>query len=137
MLSLSLAAFMHLDWHLARGTHHGGLSFGLTASWLLAVPVFASVAWLARRLWRDNALRRGLGVIALGALIGQALEPGAELLAGATLDWTFGAERLGAFVRYVLTGMAAFLVTLWALRLSPRSDRSPAGRDPRDRDTLS
>jgi hypothetical protein len=116
VLAVILAALIHLDWHLARATHHGALSFGWSWSWILAVPAFALLAWYARRSWGDHTLRRGLVVIALAAFIGQGLEPLGELATGATLEWTFGAERVGAAARYVGLGILTFCVALWAQR---------------------
>jgi hypothetical protein len=116
LLAVALAALIHLDWHLARSTHHGSWSFGWSGHWILAIPPFALVAWYARRAWGANAVRAGLGVIILAAFLGQVVEPLAELATGATLEWTFGAERVGASLRYVALGILTFFVVLWPLR---------------------
>jgi hypothetical protein len=116
IIAVLLAALIHLDWHLARSTHHGGLSFGWRWHWVLAVPAFALFAWYAHRAWDKRAVRAGLGVIGLAALLAQVLEPLYELTAGATLDWTFGPERLGAFFLYCGLGVVTYVSVLWALR---------------------
>ena len=111
-----LAAAVHVDWHLARPTHHGGLSGGWEAHWILALPAFALVAWYVQRAWPGHTRLASLSVIGVAAFVAQVLEPLAELTLGATLSWTFGAERLGAFVTYMSAGIVTYGVVLLALK---------------------
>src|SRR5438132_11032242 len=78
---LSLGAFIHLDWHLARH-EHDGRSLGWDAHWLLAIPIFAFAAWRIARRWPppDNPWRPAALTVALGVLLGQVIEPLAGIL---------------------------------------------------------
>lgn len=122
LVALALAVLIHVDWHLARSSHHGGLSAGWSWHWILAVPAFAVVGWCAHRTWGPNALRAGLAVTGLAALLSQGLEPLGELATGASWAWTFGPERLGAFLLYIGAGVVTLVVAVWALRrLAPNN----------------
>ena len=102
LVTVALAVLMHLDW-------------------LLAVPAFALVAWYVHRAAPGHALRAGLVLIAVAAFLAQVAEPLWELSTGATLDWTFGPERIGAFARYGVVGLLTFAATIWALRRTTSS----------------
>ena len=80
-LALLLGLFIHLDWHLARHGHDGR-SLGWDAHWLLAVPIFAFAAWRIARRWPppDNPWRPAALSVALGILLGQVIEPLAEII---------------------------------------------------------
>ena len=126
VVAVLLAGAAHVDWHLARSAHHGSLSGGWPAHWILALPTFALVAWYVHRAWPQRTRRASLSVISLAAFLAQVLEPLGELALGATLSWTFGAERLGAFVRYMSAGIVTYLVVLLALKRA-RQASLPAG----------
>jgi hypothetical protein len=114
LVAVLLAGAGHVDWHLARSTHHGGLSGGWPAHWILAVPTFALVAWYVHRAWPQRILAASLSMIGLAAFLAQGLEPLGELALGATLSWTFGAERLGAFARYMSAGIITYVIVLFS-----------------------
>lgn len=118
-----LAAFIHLDWHVARPAHHH-LSLGWAYHWLLAAPVFALLAWYVHRRWPEAAARSGLAIIAGAAVLAQIVEPAGELLSGAPGSWTFGPERSRVFAAYIGTGIAAYLGTSILLRMRDGQSRS-------------
>lgn len=126
LAALMLAAFIHLDWHLARPAHHA-LSLGWTHHWLLAVPVFALLAWRIHRTLPESAFETSVAVIVGGAFLAQVVEPAGELLVGAPLSWAFGAERLRAFAVYLGSGIVAHMSTLMWLRWRDRKSESSAG----------
>lgn len=70
---------IHVDWHLGR-PGHDHLSFGLVSHWLLAIPTFAPIPWLIARRWPGSAYGASWGVVAVGILVGQGLEPLSEVL---------------------------------------------------------
>ena len=115
LVSLGLATAIHLDWHFARPAHHQ-LSLGLPYHWLLAVPVFALTAWYVGRAWADTVGIASFAVLGSGFLIGGVVEPALEyFLAGATLEWAFGAARNETLAIFMLTGLLAYGATLFIL----------------------
>lgn len=120
LVAVLLAVAVHLDWHLARSSHHGGLSFGWRVHWILALPVFALTAWYVHRAWPGQVIRASAWILGLAGLVAQVLEPLAELATGATLSWTFGPERLGAFLRYMSVGILTQVIVLLGLSRTRR-----------------
>ncbi len=117
-LSLLLGAAIHLDWHLARH-EHDGRSLGWDAHWLLAIPIFAFAAWRIARRWPppDNPWRPAALTVALGILLGQVIEPLAEIIHyQATLADELEPARLTAFALFMVTGLVTMGATLLVLR---------------------
>lgn len=114
--ALLLASAIHLDWHLARPTHHR-LSLGLSWHWVLAIPVFALAAyWVARQSPR-NPLKASVLLIGGAAVLGAVLEPAWEYwIEHAPYEWAFGPERTWGALAYVATGIAAYTATYVLLR---------------------
>jgi hypothetical protein len=117
LVSLGLAAAIHLDWHFSRPTHHQ-LSLGLSWSWLLAIPVFALVAWYVVRVWPARQFLASLLIVGSGVLAGGVLEPAWEYFIGdASREWAFGTERNLAFLTYTCAGLLAYCMVLaWFAR---------------------
>ena len=115
LIALALAAAIHTDWHFARPEHHR-LSLGLTWHWLLAIPVFALVAWYVARAWPAQVARASAWILGFAILLAGVLEPAYEyFLEGATFEWAFGAERNTALATFVGAGLVAYLATLAVL----------------------
>src|SRR5947207_2023224 len=115
-LSLLLGTAIHVDWHLARH-EHDGRSLGWDAHWLLAIPIFALAGWLIARRWPDNPWRPAALSVALGILLGQAIEPLGEIIHfQATLADELEPARLTAFALFTVTGLVTLGLTLLALR---------------------
>lgn len=115
LVSLALAAAIHTDWHFARPEHHR-LSLGLSWHWVVAIPVFALVAWYVARAWSDRVGRATLAIVGGAIVVAGILEPAYELLlGGATFEWAFGLERTMILCKYVVTGLVAYAVTLASL----------------------
>ena len=122
-LSLLLGVALHVDWHLARH-EHDGRSLGWDAHWLLAIPIFALAAWYIARRWPppDNPWRPAALSVALGILLGQVIEPLAEIIHyQATLAEELKPARLTAFALFTATGLVTMGLTLWALARRPSS----------------
>ena len=116
LVSLGLAAAIHTDWHFARPTHHR-LSLGLPWHWLLAIPVFALVAWYVSRVWSAQVTRASLVILGTAIVAAGLVEPAWEYwLDDATFEWAFGAARTQALAAYVATGLIAYVTTLVALQ---------------------
>ena len=116
----------HLDWHLAR-LEHDGRSLGWDAHWLVAIPIFALAAWLIARRWRDNPWRPAALTVALGILLGQVIEPLAEIIHyQATLAEELEPARLTAFALFTVTGLVTMGLTLFLLRRKARVDSPPS-----------
>jgi hypothetical protein len=112
---LLLASAIHTDWHFARPAHHR-LSLDLSWHWLLAVPVFALAAVYVAKKDPPRLLTVSVLLIGLATLIGAVLEPAYEyFLGGATWDWAFGPERTWSAIAFVMTGIAAYAITLLLL----------------------
>ena len=112
LVTFALASAIHLDWHVARPTVHH-LSLGLAAHWLLAIPVFALVAWYALRAWPWNMVRASIAIIGSAIMIGGVLEPSWEyFLGGATLEWAFGRARNTMLATFVGTGLLAYIAVV-------------------------
>ena len=77
-LVLALAAAIHIDWHLARPAHHR-LSLAWAQHWIFAAVAFAVIGWLIARWWRQAPGRAAAGIVGLGALLAQGVEPVLEL----------------------------------------------------------
>ena len=77
-LVLALAAAIHIDWHLARPAHHR-LSLAWPDHWIFAAVAFAVVGWLIARWWPDAPGRASAGIVGLGVLVAQGIEPVLEL----------------------------------------------------------
>ena len=124
-IGVFLAAVVHVDWHLARPTHHR-LSLGLPYHWLLTSVVFAFVGWVIARRWTDDRWFVGAVAVAVGLLGGQVIEP---VLEAAQFQHRLGYAnepgRLTAFAQTVLVAVPAFAVTLWVCR--PRTTPSLSG----------
>ena len=111
-VSLALATAIHLDWHFARPAHHQ-LSLGLSWHWLLAIPVFALVAWYVVRVWPAQLLPASVAIIGSAVLAGGVLEPVWEYMIGdAPFEWAFGTERNVALLAFVVTGLLTYCVIL-------------------------
>jgi hypothetical protein len=121
LAGLGLGLLIHVDWHLARpGENHG---FDLAYHWLIAIPTFASIAWLARRRWPRASLAAGAAIIVLGVLLGQGVEPLGEVVL-----FQAGAEPFVDPVRWRVFAefMAAGVVT-WLLAAALHARRPAAG----------
>jgi len=113
ILSVVLATALHVDWHLARPTHHR-LSLGWTHHWLATAVVFASVGYIIARVWPNSRWRLGAVVFAAAVVLAQAIEPVFEAL---IYDGRFGYDvepaRWAAFVRAIAAAIPAYWGALW------------------------
>jgi hypothetical protein len=108
---LLLGTAIHLDWHLARPTHHR-LSLGLSWHWVLAIPVFALAAYWVTRQTPRSPVKASALLLGAAMLLGAVLEPAWEYWIGhAPYEWAFGPERTWGAVAYVATGLVAYAFT--------------------------
>ncbi len=68
VLSVLLATALHVDWHLARPTHHR-LSLGWSYHWLATALVFGLAGWLIARAWPASRWRLGAVVFVAAAML--------------------------------------------------------------------
>ena len=116
-LALLLGLSIHVDWHLARH-EHDGRSLGWDAHCLVAIPIFALAAWYLARRWPPpaNPWRPAALSVALGILLGQVIEPLAEIIHyQATLADELEPARLTAFAAFTVTGLVTMGLALAAL----------------------
>lgn len=107
--ALWLGVMVHLDWHFGRHGDH--LSFNLAYHWLLAVPAFAPIPWLARRRWGSEARRAGWTILIVGVLLGQGLEPlGEVLLFPVGIEPLSNPVRWQIFATFLVAGLVVFLL---------------------------
>lgn len=119
LVSLALATAIHLDWHAARPTAHH-LSLGLSNHWLLAIPVFALVAWYVARSWPTHVIPASLAIVGSAIVVAGVVEPAWEYLVGdATFEWAFGRVRTTALAAFVGAGLLAYVAVLAFVRRSP------------------
>jgi hypothetical protein len=124
LVTLGLAVAIHLDWHAARPTTHH-LSLGLSWHWLLAVPVFALVAWYVVRAWSNQVTRASLWIVGGALVLGGIIEPAVEYyFEDATIDWAFGPLRNTALATFVATGLVAYAAVLAVARRGGDPDRA-------------
>lgn len=110
-LAVLLAVAIHVDWHMARHGHDS-LSLGWRYHWLFAIPVFAVAGWYAVRRWPAGPLRPAGLSIALGAFLGQVVEPFGEIVfLGQSAEGAFGVQRLVPFLLFMAVGV----VTCWVV----------------------
>lgn len=123
-LCLLLAAGIHIDWHLARPTHHR-LSAGWAQHWIFAAAFFAAVACMVARRGPAERWRTGAGVLLCGILVAQGLIPVLEAAYyEGRLGFTVDAERWRAFWECLAAGVPAYAAALWLC--VPRPARSLA-----------
>ena len=115
LVTLGLATAMHLDWHVARpAVHH--LSLGWRWHWLLAVPVFAVLAWYVRRAWPDRPFGPSAVILIVAIFLAAVVEPAWEYWTGATFEWAFGRERVSVLGAFILAGVATGILVLRFLK---------------------
>ena len=111
LVTLGLAAALHLDWHVARpAAHH--LSLGWAWHWLLAVPVFALTAWYVLRAWPERVVGASVVIIGVAVLLAAVVEPAWEVWTGAPVGWAFGRARLVAFGAFLAAGMISHVTVV-------------------------
>lgn len=129
--AILLGSAIHLDWHLARPTHHP-LSLGLSWHWALAIPVFGMAGYWVSRRNPENPRAASLLLLGTATLLGAVLEPAWEFWIGnATYDWAFGPDRTWGAIAYVATGVAAYVLAYRLLRRrspGPEATSEPALR---------
>ena len=120
LLALVLGAAIHLDFHLARPTHHR-LSLGWPYHWIVAAAIFAAVGWVIARRWPEQRWRMGIAVFVVGVFLGQGVEPVLEeLLYAHRIGYATEPERWAAFWTSMLVSTPAFFAALWLCARRPR-----------------
>jgi hypothetical protein len=113
---------IHVDWHLGRpGTGH--LDGNLGYHWISGLLTGAALAWIGVRYWSPRPGPAVARVVALGAVLGQGVEPLAEV---ATSGWDWepftSLVRWEIFVTFMLATVAAlFLLLVVHRRANPTS----------------
>src|SRR5918996_6155523 len=78
-ITIALAAAIHIDWHLARPTHHR-LSLGWAEHWIFAAIAFAIAGWLIARAAPHAPWRVAAAIVGVAVLLAQGLEPVMEMV---------------------------------------------------------
>jgi hypothetical protein len=114
--ALWVAVMIHLDWHLGRhGDDHR--SFDFAYHWLLALPAFLPVAWLAGRKWSGAAVRAAGSITLMGMLLGQGLEPlGETVFLGAGTEPFTDPLRWKIFAEFMAAGFLVLLLSVPLVR---------------------
>lgn len=118
LVTVGLAATMHLDWHAARPAHHQ-LSLEWQYHWLLAVPSFALTASYVLRVWPDAVQRASVWIILAASVLAAVVEPAWEYSSSGDWEWAFGARRLSAFFAFLLTGLITYVGCIVLARRQP------------------
>jgi len=117
--ALTLAATIHIDWHLARPTHHR-LSLGWHQHWIFAAIVFFGVGWIMARLRAKDAVHAALWIAIVGIMPGQGIEPVLELVIyQGHVGYPTDPGRWGVFFACIAVGLPALLTSA---RLCRRRD---------------
>lgn len=120
-LTLALAAAIHVDWHLARPTHHR-LSLGWAQHWIFAAIVFAIAGCLIARAAPSAPWRVAATIVGLAVVLAQLVEPVMEMI---LYDGRFGYPsdpgRWTAFFVCMAAGIPAMVATLVLCRPRPHS----------------
>jgi hypothetical protein len=129
---LLLAALVHLDWHVARPTHHR-LSLGWSQHWLLAIAGFALAGVYIARRWPKAPWKAAAVNVGLALLVGHIIEPVLEAAYyGGELAYPVGPERWSAFGAFVAAGLPALAAAVWwqtRRAAGERPDTLAAGKD--------
>jgi hypothetical protein len=116
LLIALLATAIHVDWHLARPTHHQW-SLGWTQHWIFAALVFGIIGWMIARIWPERPVRVALRVVGLAVLLAQGIEPVLEV---ALYQHRFGfpnePERWVVFAICLAAGLPVPGAALWFCR---------------------
>ncbi len=111
--AILLGTAIHLDWHLARGAHHGRLSGDWPLHWLVALPLFALLGLRLRREALPQRARVTACVVLGGVFGGQVLEPAYEVVTGgAGWSWMLHGPRWTACAEFLAAGLLAMLLVL-------------------------
>lgn len=121
--ALFVGIMTHVDWHLGR-PGHDGLSLQLPYHWLLAIPTFLPVAWMAHTRSADAPATAGLLTLLLGLLIGQGVEPLGEVLLGGGAEPFTNLVRWRVFAEFLAVGLLTFLLGARLVAALARSRRS-------------
>jgi hypothetical protein len=120
-VTLALAAAIHVDWHLARPTHHR-LSLGWAQHWIFAAIVFAIVGCLIARAAPNALWRVAATIVGLAVVLAQLVEPVIEMI---LYDGRFGYPsdpgRWTAFFVCMAGGVPAMIATLAVCRPRPHT----------------
>jgi hypothetical protein len=113
ILSVGLAAALHLDWHLARPEHHR-LSLGWSFHWLATAVVFGAAGCLIARAWPGARWRLGAVVFGVAVVLAQLVEPALEVLFyQGQLGYVVESPRWAAFGRAMAAATPAYWAALW------------------------
>ena len=124
ILSVLLAVALHVDWHLARPTHHR-LSLGWTYHWLATALVFAIAGYVIARAWPSWRWRLGAVVFVAAVVLAQVIEPVLEaLIYEGRSGYDVEPARWAAFGRAIVAAIPAYWGALWLcapnyLRVTP------------------
>lgn len=125
-VTFALAGAIHLEWHLARPTHHRW-SFGWSGHWLLAAAAFALIGWIVARAWPESLVRTALSIVALSLLLAQGLEPFLEVLFyQRRLGFPDEPERWRVLFVGLAAGVPSMTTVLWLCRRRRRRADTPA-----------
>lgn len=121
LLSVVLAALLHLDWHLARPAHHR-LSLAWSEHWLATAACFAIAGWMIARTWPADRWRLGALVYVSAVILAQGIEPVLEVLFyEGRLGYPNEPERWAAFGRTMAAATPMYWGALWlGARRAPR-----------------
>jgi hypothetical protein len=113
LLSVVLAAVLHLDWHVARPTHHR-LSLDWSYHWIVTALLFAAIAWFIARKWPQRAWALGAWVFVAAVIIAQGVEPVLEsAFYDGQLAYDVEPERWTTFLRSMAAATPMYWGTLW------------------------
>ena len=116
ILSLLLAAALHLDWHFARPEHHR-LSLGWSNHWMLTAAFFLFAGCVIARRWPEQRWRMSAVVLLSAAIIAQLVEPTLEVLFyEGRLGYDGEPERWTAFWKAIVAGSIALTLGLVCVR---------------------
>jgi hypothetical protein len=113
LLSVWLAAVLHLDWHLARPAHHR-LSLDWPGHWLATAVLFAITGWIIARAWPDARWSLGAAVFVAAVILAQLVEPVLEILFyEGRLGYEGEPARWAAFGQAIAAATPAYWGALW------------------------
>ena len=119
LLSVILAAVLHLDWHLARPAHHR-LSLEWSHHWLATAVAFAIAGCVIARRWPANRWALGGAVYVAAVVLAQVVEPVLEvLLYEGRLGYSVESARWAAFGRAMMAATPAYWAALWVCARQP------------------
>ena len=120
---IGFATLVHVDWHVGR-PGDGPLDGDLAYHWVLGLLTGGVLAWWSTRHWPTRDWRVGGTVLIVGTVLGQGVEPLAEVLLSGSWEPLASPIRWRIFGQFVFATTATFVALRGLQRISSGPPRA-------------